>query len=72
MEEVRVLEERRRLLSEELRQTTIRVNLFEKMLIPEHRGNIKKIKIYLGDQEVAAISIAKIAKEKLAPVAEGA
>ncbi|MBA7470578.1 V-type ATP synthase subunit D [subsurface metagenome] len=65
VEEVRVLMTRRELLTEELRQTTIRVNLFEKLLIPEHRRNIKKIGIYLGDQEVAAISIAKIAKGKL-------
>ena len=71
VEEVGILEQRRRLLSEELRQTTIRVNLFEKIKIPQHRQNIKKIKIYLGDQEVASISIAKIAKGKLAAAAEG-
>ena len=70
VEEVKVLRERRRLLAAELRQTTIRVNLFEKILIPRHRENIKRIKIYLGDQEVAAISIAKIAKQKLAEMGE--
>lgn len=64
-EEVNLLINKRDLLAEELRQTTIRVNLFEKILIPQHKENIKKIKIYLGDQEVAQISIAKIAKAKL-------
>jgi V/A-type H+/Na+-transporting ATPase subunit D len=63
-EEVKTLKKKRDILAEELRQTTIRVNLFEKKLIPQHKENIKKIKIYLGDQEVFAISIAKIAKGK--------
>ena len=71
VEQIRVLERRRELLAEELRETTIRVNLFEKILIPQHRDNIKRIKIYLGDQEVAAISIAKIAKRKLEAQKEG-
>ncbi len=64
-EEVRTLQKKRDLLSEELRQTTIRVNLFEKKLIPEHKENIKKIKIFLADLEVFQISIAKIAKSKM-------
>lgn len=64
-EEINVLETKKSLLAEELRQTTIRVNLFEKILLPQHKENIKKIKIYLGDLEVAAISIAKIAKKKI-------
>ncbi len=63
-EEVKVLKQKRDLLAEELRQTTIRVNLFEKKLIPEHKENIKKIKIFLADLEVFQISIAKIAKSK--------
>ncbi len=63
-EEVKVLKRKRDLLAEELRQTTIRVNLFEKILIPQHKENIKKIKIFLADMEVFQISIAKIAKSK--------
>lgn len=34
-------------------------------MIPECRENIRKIKIFLGDQEIAAICNAKIAKDKL-------
>ncbi|MFW5808326.1 MAG: V-type ATP synthase subunit D [Spirochaetota bacterium] len=56
---------RQELLEEELRQTNIKVNLFEKRLIPECRENIKKIQIFLGDQEIASICNAKIAKDKL-------
>ena len=57
--------ERLDLLCEELRQTSIKVNLFEKRMIPQCKENIRKIKIFLGDQEVAAICNAKIAKGKL-------
>lgn len=64
-EKLKIIRERVGLLSEELRQTSIKVNLFEKRMIPECRNNIKKIKIFLGDQEVAAICNAKIAKNKL-------
>lgn len=61
----RVLAEQRRLLSEELRITTQRVNLFEKVKIPETRDNIRKIRIYLGDQQTAAVVRGKIAKSKV-------
>ena len=64
-EKKRVVEERLGLLAEELRQTSIKVNLFEKRMIPECKENIKKISIFLGDQEVAAICNAKTAKDKL-------
>jgi V/A-type H+/Na+-transporting ATPase subunit D len=64
-EKLKIIRERLELLSEELRQTSIKVNLFEKRMIPQCRENIKKIKIFLGDQEVAAICNAKIAKGKL-------
>ncbi len=65
-EELQVLLEKDRLLREELRTTTQRVNLFEKKLIPELRENIRKIKIFLGDDETAAVGRAKLAKGKLA------
>jgi V/A-type H+-transporting ATPase subunit D len=48
-----------------LRTTTQRVNLFEKKLIPELRENIRRIKIFLGDDETAAVGRAKLAKGKL-------
>jgi V/A-type H+-transporting ATPase subunit D len=63
--EVAVLSRQARLLSEELRTTSQRVNLFEKVKIPEARENIRKIQIYLGDQQTAAVVRGKIAKSKL-------
>jgi V/A-type H+-transporting ATPase subunit D len=64
-EKLKIARQRLALLEEELRQTTIKVNLFEKRMIPQCRENIRKIKIFLGDQEIAAICNAKIAKDKL-------
>jgi len=63
-EEIRVLREKEALIREELRTTTQRCNLFEKKLIPEMKENIRRIKIFLGDQETAAVGRAKIAKVK--------
>jgi V/A-type H+-transporting ATPase subunit D len=59
---VDVAREKKAALEEELRQVSIRVNLFEKILIPRAKKNIKKIKVFLGDQELAAVSRAKVAK----------
>ena len=64
-EKLKIVHERFDILSEELRQTSIKVNLFEKRKIPECKENIKKISIFLGDQEIAAICNAKISKDKL-------
>ncbi|MFO7735624.1 MAG: V-type ATP synthase subunit D [bacterium] len=64
-EELKISKKRIEILNEELRQTTIKVNLFEKRLIPEAKENIRRIKIFLGDVEIAAICNAKIAKNKL-------
>ena len=64
--EAQVIEEQRRRLDKELRTTTQSVNLFEKVKIPEARGNIKKIQVYLGDQQTAAVVRGKIAKSGLA------
>jgi V/A-type H+/Na+-transporting ATPase subunit D len=63
--EADVLEEQVRLLLRELRTTTQRVNLFEKVKIPETKTNIKKISVYLGDQQVAAVVRGKISKKNL-------
>ena len=60
--EAEIVEEQKRLLDKELRTTTQRVNLFEKIKIPEARGNIKKIQVYLGDQQTASVVRGKIAK----------
>lgn len=54
------------LLAEELRVTSQRVNLFEKVKIPETSENIRVIRIFLGDMDTAAVARAKIAKIKLA------
>jgi V/A-type H+-transporting ATPase subunit D len=63
--EASVLDEQVKLLARELRVTTQRVNLFEKVKIPETQGNIKKITVYLGDQQVAAVVRGKISKRNL-------
>jgi len=64
--EADVLEEQVRLLQAELRATTQRVNLFEKIKIPETLANIKKISIYMADQQVSAVVRSKISKRKIA------
>ncbi len=60
-----VLNEQRRRLARELRTTSQRVNLFEKIKIPETQSHIKKIGIYLGDQQTAAVVRGKISKRGL-------
>ena len=57
-----VYEEQRRLIAEELQQTSQRVNLFEKVKIPECKEAIRVIKISLGDEQTAAVTRGKIAK----------
>ena len=57
-----VYEEQRRLVTEELRQTSQRVNLFEKVKIPECKEAIRRIKVAIGDEETAAVTRGKIAK----------
>lgn len=65
---IAVLEERIRILSRELRTTTQRVNLFEKVKIPEAKENIRVIGIYLQDQQTSAVVRGKIAKKKMVRV----
>lgn len=60
-----VVKEKKLALEKELREVSIRVNLFEKILIPRSLKNIKKIKVFLGDQQLAAVSQAKVAKGKI-------
>ncbi|MFO7731198.1 MAG: V-type ATP synthase subunit D [Spirochaetia bacterium] len=63
-----VLKRQIELLSDELRITTQRVNLFEKVMIPDTKENIRKIQIYLGDQQTAAVVRGKMAKNKIEKV----
>ncbi|MDR1179691.1 MAG: V-type ATP synthase subunit D [Spirochaetales bacterium] len=64
-EELAILQKQVELLNQELRITSQRVNLFEKVKIPETKDNIRKIRIYLGDQQTAAVVRGKIAKRKV-------
>ena len=60
-----IYEEQRRLITEELHQTSQRVNLFEKVKIPECKEAIRIIKIALGDEQTAAVTRGKIAKGRV-------
>lgn len=64
--EAEVLDEQVKLLQAELLATSQRVNLFEKVKIPETEANIKKISIYMSDQQVNAVVRSKISKRKIA------
>lgn len=63
--EVEVVKKQIEILEHELRTTTQRVNLFEKVKIPECQENIRKIRIYLGDQQAHAVGVSKVAKKKV-------
>ena len=71
-EAYKVLEEQHRLLSAELRSTSQRVNLFEKVKIPECKENIRRIRFMLGDLDTSAVARSKIAKKKSQEAAEQA
>ena len=72
MVEVVLLQQGLGLLRQELRITTQRVNLFEKVKIPEAKEAIRQIKIYLGDQMANAVGRSKIAKRKIEALLAGA
>jgi V/A-type H+-transporting ATPase subunit D len=65
LEEIRVIEEGISVLKHELRITTQRVNLFEKIKIPGATEAIRLIKIHIGDQMTNAVGRSKIAKNKI-------
>ena len=67
---ISILAKQAELLGEELRTTSQRVNLFEKVKIPETNENIRTIQIYLGDEQTAAVVRGKIAKKKLVRVSQ--
>lgn len=73
LEEEKIFKRQLKILEYELRVTTQRVNLFEKVKIPEARENVRIIRIYLGDQMTNAVGRSKIAKNKIEKlVLEGA
>ncbi len=53
------------ILKEELRIATQRVNLFEKIKIPQGRESVRVIQIYLGELQTAEVVRGKIAKAKI-------
>jgi V/A-type H+-transporting ATPase subunit D len=69
--ELELIELQHRLLKRELTKIVQRVNLFEKVKIPEAREVIRLIRIKLGDEMTAAVGRAKIAKAKLAESGQG-
>lgn len=64
-EKIKIASQKKQALEKELKEVSIRVNLFEKILIPRAQGNIKKIKIFLGDMELSAVCQAKVSKSKI-------
>ena len=60
-----VMAEQAARLAAELRTTSQRVNLFEKVKIPETLENIRIIRISLGDQQIAQVVRGKIAQRKV-------
>jgi V/A-type H+-transporting ATPase subunit D len=62
--ELELLLEKKSRLEKELREVSIRVNLFEKVLIPRSKENIKKIKVFLSDLQLSSICQAKAAQKK--------
>ncbi|MBU3912070.1 MAG: V-type ATP synthase subunit D [Candidatus Omnitrophica bacterium] len=65
LEEEQILKSQIEILERELRITVQRVNLFEKVKIPECKENVRIIRIYLGEQETNAVGRSKIAKNKI-------
>ena len=60
-----IYDEQRRLVEMELQLTSQRVNLFEKVKIPECKEAIRRIKIAIGDEQTAAVTRGKIAKGRV-------
>lgn len=61
---LQVEQERIRRLAKQVRRITQRVNLFEKVLIPQAQDNIKRVRIGLAEEERTAVVRSKIAKRK--------
>jgi V/A-type H+/Na+-transporting ATPase subunit D len=52
------------ILGKSMRQITQRVNLFERILIPQAIANIRRIRIFLGDLERDSVVRSKLAKSR--------
>lgn len=65
-EKLQILNEQEKILQQELRKVTQRVNLFEKVMIPNAQDNIKLIRIALAEEQTSAVGRSKIAKSKSA------
>ncbi|MEQ9695595.1 V-type ATP synthase subunit D [Shimia sp. SDUM112013] len=63
---VAVAEQRVVLFEKAVDTITQRVNLFEKVLIPQTRANIKRIRIYLNDEQIQGVVRSKLSKKKRA------
>lgn len=61
-ERIKILEEQELVLLDGFRKTSQRINLYEKRLIPQCRDSIRRISVYLQDQQAAAVGVAKVAK----------
>ncbi len=61
-EAIRMLREQEGVLFEGFRKTSQRINLYEQRLIPGCREAIRKISVYLQDQQAASVGVAKVAK----------
>ena len=62
---ITILERQIRALEDELKITIQRINLFEKVKIPECKESIRMIRIYLGDLQTAEVVRGKISKQKI-------
>ena len=60
-----ILERTKEKLDQELTITMQRINLFEKVKIPETKENIRVIQIYLDDRQTAEVVRGKISKNKI-------
>jgi V/A-type H+-transporting ATPase subunit D len=60
--ELKFLRDQEALLSEGLRKTSQRINLYEQRLMPDCRDAIRHINVYLQDQRAVAVGVAKAAK----------
>ena len=63
--EMQILRRQEELLREELQITIQRIKLFEEVKIPEAKDHIRVIRIFLGDQQTAAVVRGKITKAKI-------
>ncbi|MCF8054430.1 MAG: V-type ATP synthase subunit D [Deltaproteobacteria bacterium] len=59
---LKILGEQEKVLFEGFRKTSQRINLYEQRLIPQCKESIRKIVVYLQDQQAAAVGVAKVAK----------